>query len=81
MHSLFVCIQIAHRRALIAAFLVIRYDATLQKFLFCVFVELVISNMPFRSECFVTQLQYDHLELLKSKLLYLNSDTSLEGSQ
>ena len=55
MHSLFVCIQIAHWRGLIAAFSVIRYDATLQKFLFCVFVELVISKMPFRSECFVTQ--------------------------
>ena len=27
------------------------------------------------------QVQYDHLELLKSKLLYLSSETSLEGSQ
>ena len=27
------------------------------------------------------QLQYDHLELLKSKHLYLSSETSLDGSQ
>ena len=27
------------------------------------------------------QLQHDHLELQQSKLLYISSETSLEGSQ
>ena len=40
---------------MIAAFSVIRFDVTLQRFLLCVFAELVISKMLFSSECFVTQ--------------------------
>ena len=30
---------------------------------------------------YTAKIQYDHLELLKSKLLYLSSETSLDGSQ
>ena len=53
MHSLFVRIQIAHWRGMIAAFSVIWFDITLQKFLFCVFAGL--SKMLFGSECFITR--------------------------
>ena len=40
---------------MIAVFSVIRFDVTLQRFLFCVLAELVISKMLFCSECFFTQ--------------------------
>ena len=40
---------------MIAAFSVIWFDITLQKFLFCVFAGLVISKMLFGSECFITR--------------------------
>ena len=49
MHSLFVRFQIAPWFGIIAAFV------TLQRFLFFVFAELVVSKMLFSFKCFVTQ--------------------------